>query len=655
MKYGSVCSGIEAATDAWEPLGWEPQWFAEIEKFPSEVLAHHYPEVKNHGDFTKIGESAGPIRLLVGGTPCQSFSVAGKRAGLDDPRGNLTLEFVRLARRLRPSWLVWENVPGVLSIDEGRTFGEFLGALEECGYGWAYRVLDAQYFGVPQRRRRVFVVGYLGDFRPAAAVLFERESMSGNPAPRRSSGKVAPSLPASGAGTSRTRNERTEADMIVADIAPPLDTTWADRSAGSTAQGWDSEKGARFVAASLGQSHAHRGDGSDNLVAGTVSSKWAKGTGGPARDECYNLVDGTANALRAEGKQSNRGDGSDNIIPVDTTQITSKDNRSNPQPGDPSHPLAAGAHPPAIAFNDDQSEQTRSMGEAEEQTPTPRSGGSVSVAFNNRQDPVNAEEVTEPIGAKDNGGGVVTGPVQVQWASGGGKLENPTAQALRSGAEHSYQFVRDSMTVRRLTPVECSRLQGFPDDYLEIKYADAEEAHTTQILHELWKETGKIAREGWRSAIVTSLLTPEVLLAGVYGGWVSWEVAKKCSASRGSLPSANAWAEGFVRALQFNEEHRSSPYRQESFEQCARELGRPLPELPLKRTQAREVLRNSELWPEAQRAWPLRYAFATEKERSSSRSLNPDGPRYRALGNSMAVPVMRWIGERIQMAEELLS
>jgi site-specific DNA-cytosine methylase len=295
------------------------------------------------------------------------------------------------------------------------------------------------------------------------------------------------------------------------------------------------------------------------------------------------------------------------------------------------------------------------MGEAEEQTPTPRSGGSVSVAFNNRQDPVNAEEVTEPIGAKDNGGGVVTGPVQVQWASGGGKLENPTAQALRSGAEHSYQFVRDSMTVRRLTPVECSRLQGFPDDYLEIKYADAEEAHTTQILHELWKETGKIAREGWRSAIVTSLLTPEVLLAGVYGGWVSWEVAKKCSASRGSLPSANAWAEGFVRALQFNEEHRSSPYRQESFEQCARELGRPLPELPLKRTQAREVLRNSELWPEAQRAWPLRYAFATEKERSSSRSLNPDGPRYRALGNSMAVPVMRWIGERIQMAEELLS
>jgi DNA (cytosine-5)-methyltransferase 1 len=605
MKYGSVCSGIEAATDAWEPLGWEPQWFAEIEKFPSGVLAHHYPEVKNHGDFTKIGESAGPVRLLVGGTPCQSFSVAGKRAGLDDPRGNLTLEFVRLARRLRPSWLVWENVPGVLSIDEGRTFGEFLGALEECGYGWAYRVLDAQYWGVPQRRRRVFVVGYLGDFRPPAAVLFERESMSGNPAPRRSSGKVAPSLPASGAGTSRTRNERTEADMIVADTAPTLNTTWADRSPGSTAQEWDSEKGGRFVA----QTYQFRSFGQDPVVAGTVSSKWAKGTGGPSGDECQNLITHplTASPFVTEDR-TGRGTP---IIPINTQIATRHEALGEGtgmgvgEDGDPAYTLQAG-HEHAVAF-----------------APTLRaSNGGVmpAVAFNNRQNPVNAEEVTEPIGANDNGGGVM-----------------------------------ENMTVRRLTPVECSRLQGFPDDYLEIKYADAEEAHTTQILHELWKETGKIAREGWRSAIVTSLLTPEVLLAGVYGGWVSWEVAKKCSASRGSLPSANAWAEGFVRALQFNEEHRSSPYRQESFEQCARELGRPLPELPLKRTQAREVLRNSELWPEAQRAWPLRYAFATEKERSSSRSLNPDGPRYRALGNSMAVPVMRWIGERIQMAEELLS
>ena len=136
-------------------------WFAEIEAFPSAVLAERWPGVPNVGDFTRIGKdvTVEPIELLVGGTPCQSFSIAGKRAGLDDPRGNLTLEFIALAGRLRPRWVVWENVPGVLSDDGGRTFGTVLGLLGQLGYGCAYRVLDAQYFGVPQRRRRVFVVG----------------------------------------------------------------------------------------------------------------------------------------------------------------------------------------------------------------------------------------------------------------------------------------------------------------------------------------------------------------------------------------------------------------------------------------------------------------------------------------------------------------
>jgi len=184
--YGSVCSGIEAATVAWHPLGWKPAFFSEIDKFPRHVLAHRYPEVPLHGDFTTIqkGDYAA-INLLVGGTPCQSFSVAGLRKGLDDPRGNLMLEFGSLARRLGPKWLVWENVPGVLSSNGGRDFGSFLGMLGELGYGFAYRVLDAQYFGVAQRRRRVFVVGCLGDWQRAAAVLFERDSLSGNPAPSR--------------------------------------------------------------------------------------------------------------------------------------------------------------------------------------------------------------------------------------------------------------------------------------------------------------------------------------------------------------------------------------------------------------------------------------------------------------------------------------
>ena len=196
MRYGSVCSGVEAATAAWHPLGWEPQWFSEIEKFPSAVLAHHYPDVPNLGDMTQFQEWTNePIDLLVGGTPCQSFSVAGLRKGLDDPRGNLMLTYLAIAERNKPRWLVWENVPGVLSSNRGRDFGTFLAALGKIGYGFAYRVLDAQYFGVAQRRRRVFVVGYLGDWRRAAAVLFERESMSGYPAPSREAREeVAPTV-----------------------------------------------------------------------------------------------------------------------------------------------------------------------------------------------------------------------------------------------------------------------------------------------------------------------------------------------------------------------------------------------------------------------------------------------------------------------------
>jgi DNA (cytosine-5)-methyltransferase 1 len=182
MKYLSVCSGVEAATVAWHSLGWKPIAFSEIEPFPSAVLAHRYPTVPNVGDMTKykewnLNES---IDLLVGGTPCQSFSVAGLRKGLEDPRGNLMLTYVGILDKFRPKWCIWENVPGVLSSNGGRDFGSFLGALVELGYGFAYRVLDAQYFGVPQRRRRVFVVGCFGDWESPAKVLFERESLLGD-------------------------------------------------------------------------------------------------------------------------------------------------------------------------------------------------------------------------------------------------------------------------------------------------------------------------------------------------------------------------------------------------------------------------------------------------------------------------------------------
>ena len=193
MNYLSVCSGIEAATVAWHHMNWKPVGFSEIEKFPSELLKHHYPDVTNYGDMTKFKEwnINDTIELLVGGTPCQSFSVAGLRKGLDDPRGNLMLTYLAMADHFKPKWLLWENVSGVLSSNGGRDFAALLQGLAELGYGFAYRVLDAQYFGVPQRRRRVFVVGCLGDWRSAAKVLFESESLCRNITPSRGDGQKA--------------------------------------------------------------------------------------------------------------------------------------------------------------------------------------------------------------------------------------------------------------------------------------------------------------------------------------------------------------------------------------------------------------------------------------------------------------------------------
>lgn len=159
MRFGSVCSGIEAASVAWRPLGWEAAFFSEIEPFPSAVLAHHYPHVPNRGDMTAYeGWPDDAIDLLVGGTPCQSFSVAGLRKGMADPRGNLTLTFLAIAEHYKPAWILWENVPGVIS-DKTGALVSLLDGLEELGYIVDIDILDAQYFGLAQRRRRVFICG----------------------------------------------------------------------------------------------------------------------------------------------------------------------------------------------------------------------------------------------------------------------------------------------------------------------------------------------------------------------------------------------------------------------------------------------------------------------------------------------------------------
>lgn len=347
MRYGSVCSGIEAATVAWQSLGWEPAFFSEIDKFPRAVLAHHYPDVPLHGDFTTIeADQYGAIDLLVGGTPCQSFSVAGLRGGLADDRGILALEFLRLADRARPRWLVWENVPGVLSSNGGRDFGSILGGLVELGYGFAYRVLDAQYFGVPQRRRRVFLVGYSGDWRPPAAVLLERHSLSWHSAPRREEGEVAPAIP--------SRN-----------------------SAGG-------------------------GFGTDfDCDGGLIPQAFGGGN-------CRGSID-VAACLTAKGQRQD--------FEVETFIA-----HTNADP----------------------------------------------IAFHPPQDPISSADVCHTIGTGSKGGqssaAVVCRDVALAITSNYGKQCDNSNTALGP----NVAIHRDQ--VRRLTPTECERLQGFPDDYTLVPY-----------------------------------------------------------------------------------------------------------------------------------------------------------------------------------------
>jgi len=244
MKYATVCSGIEAPSLAWHGLGWSPVWFSEIENFPAAVLAHHYPTVPNLGDMTMLHENETykneSIDLLCGGTPCQSFSFAGLRKGLDDERGNLALHFIRILGEKRPTWFVWENVPGVLSSAGGRDFATILGGFTgrnitiprngwgntgivegiSDAYGIAWATLDAQYFGVPQRRRRIFVVGRLGDWHGPAAVLFDTTCLSGHPAPRRETregiaDRIAPCIGSGGKAAGSVTQQDAENGAVV--------------------------------------------------------------------------------------------------------------------------------------------------------------------------------------------------------------------------------------------------------------------------------------------------------------------------------------------------------------------------------------------------------------------------------------------------------
>ena len=399
IHYLSVCSGIEAASAAWHPLGWTPVAFAEIEKFPSAVLAHHYQTVPNFGDITKFQEwPDANVDVLVGGTPCQSFSVAGLRAGLADPRGNLMLTYLAIAGRYRPEWLVWENVPGVLSSNGGRDFAALLRGMEELGYGVAYRILDAQYFGVPQRRRRVFVVGCLGGWQRAAAVLFERHSLSGHPAPRREAREGI-----AGAVTQRI-----------------------DRG-GVNSEGGDGHLIAHALRGKANLSHRKDADTLIPSVANPLTARMHKGINTTC-DEGQTMI---AHALRGEGFDA------------------SEDGTVR---GTPLVPVVASTHKASHDRHRADVEQTL-----------------IPVAF--------AQNQRDEVRTMDVAGALASEPGMKQQTYVAFGAQNSARQGASASAsvtptldKSKVPGVGIGMQVRRLTPRECERLQGFPDDYTLIPY-----------------------------------------------------------------------------------------------------------------------------------------------------------------------------------------
>ena len=471
MRYASVCDGIGAAHVAWKPLGWQCSWTSEIEPFPAAVVEHHFG-FPNVGDMTKITEEMldgyGPVDLLVGGTPCQSFSVAGLRGGLADPRGNLALRFVQLAAVMQPKWIVWENVPGVLSSGKGRDFGTFLGALGELGYGFAYRILDAQWHGVAQRRRRVFVVGHLGDWRRAAAVLFERESVFGNPPTRGKAWEgvarsTAASLTSSGRGVERCGESRGQDDVVLAapQVASPL-TARMGKGMNTTC-----DEGQTPVIAFGGQMSTPQ---VDTELSQTLQRKNPQAVVTPI-----------------DLRQASRGE-----------KITN--NRSSGSGGPPGHGVGDGGDPAftvsergqavATTFDwqaggggSDQSFRGKSRSYIVDKPECSRaltSCKTLAVAFTAKDCGGDAsQDVAPTMRAMGHSGSHANGGGQLAVAAigfDGFQSGNPKAthQATEEGTgpliRHRPHCVATPMAVRRLTPRECERLQGFPDDYTLVEY-----------------------------------------------------------------------------------------------------------------------------------------------------------------------------------------
>lgn len=385
LKYISLFSGIEAASVAWGPLGWEPIAFSEIEPYPCELLKQRFPDVPNLGDITKIDWSSyrGKADIIVGGSPCQSFSIAGNREGLKGESG-LMFEYIRAVREVLPRYFVWENVPGALSSEKGAAFGQLLHEMDVCGYGLAWRVLDAQFFGVAQRRRRVFLVGCLGNAGRAAQILFDGESMRWD---RPSSRDKRKSL----AANAKSRLGRCYSMLVRCGCA-----------GGKGALAQDD--------IGMTDKNGPHGDGINEDLSFTL-----------------NTTDRHAVAY----------------LPFNPTQVTSKQNGNNPQWGDPCHTLSATDRPPHVICMADANAKAAID---EDLCGTLHVGGDPSFVA---VEASNGEDVVGALCARDYKG------VGSQYVSEGKVI------AQKDDAHY---------IVRKLMPIECERLQGFPDRWTDIEF-----------------------------------------------------------------------------------------------------------------------------------------------------------------------------------------
>ncbi len=484
MRFGSVCSGIEAASVAWAPLGWKAAWLAEIEPFPCAVLAHHYPRVLNLGDMTKIaravltGEIPAPD-VLCGGTPCQAFSVAGLRESLSDARGNLTLKFVEIANAIdhvragrgKDECIVfWENVPGVLSTKDN-AFGCFLGGLagedgplEPPGGKWAnagavygpkravaWRTLDAQYFGVAQRRRRVFVVASARKGFDPAQVLFEWDGVRRDTAPSREARQTAPTIPArSSAGGGLGTDFDCDGGLIQAyggnNQSGPIDVATARNAcASASASGRMDFETETFLVAP---------------VATAIRTANTSANGHGISDELAHTLDGAQGQCVAfDTTHTLRGEGFD----------ASEDGTGRGTPLVP------------VAFAENSRHEIRLEGGDGQRTGALSTGGGKPgqgvpmIAFHPTQDPISSTDgTTHCMGTgSSQGSATIAVAVALRGREGGATAElgDEVQNCLRaSSGGGDKPHVLTAMQVRRLTPRECERLQGFPDGYTAIPW-----------------------------------------------------------------------------------------------------------------------------------------------------------------------------------------